>query len=184
MRYERLPRHRHAGVARRRPRGQRLRPREPRPHAPAARLLEPVGGPAVRGGHLPPRGTRRRRRRVRRQHGRAHRARGGRQVHRQRGHQRAQGLVGRVQPPLHAAELHVAGHAPAGLPAGPRRVRAGRLRRRRPRAPPARPHHLREGLAQPVCADDVREADRASTGTAGTCRSSRSSARLASRPRR
>ena len=49
------------------------------------------------------------------------------------------------------------------LPAGARRVRAGLLRRRRSRAPPADPHHHAEGLAQPVRAHHVPEDPQRST---------------------
>ena len=82
---------------------QRLRAGEPRARAPAPRLLEPARTGALRGGHLPPRGTHRRRGPVRRQHRQAHGARRGRQVHRPRGDHGGEGLVGRVQPPVHAS---------------------------------------------------------------------------------
>ena len=65
--------------------------------------------------------------------------------------------MGRVQPPVQPGEVQRAVHAPAGLPAGARRLRAGLLRRRRPGLPHADPHHHREGLAQPVRAQHVHE---------------------------
>ncbi len=61
----------------------------------------------------------------------------------------------------------------SGLPAGPRRVRAGLLRRRRSGLPHAHPHRHREGLAQPVRAQHVREDPRHRRGSNATSPSSR-----------
>ena len=70
---------------------------------------------------------------------------------------RRSGLVGPVQPALQPGELQRAARAPLRVPAGPRRLRPGRLRRGRPRPPARRPHRHPEGVAQPLRPDDVPE---------------------------
>ena len=91
------------------------------------------------------------------EHRQAHRARRGRQVRGPRAVHRRPRLVGRLQPAVQRREVQRAADAHAGVPAGPRRVRAGLLRRRRPGLPHAHPHRHREGLAQPVRAQPVHE---------------------------
>ena len=116
-----------------------LRAREPRPHQPAPRLLEPAGrgalrrgGPPLGGPALPTTGAF-----VVDTGKHTARAAADKFVVREP-HDRGARLVGPVQPALQPGELQRAPRAPVRLPAGARRVRAGRLRRGRPRPPPAR----------------------------------------------
>ncbi len=89
--------------------------------------------------------------------------------------------MGPVQPALQPGELQRAARAPLRLPAGPRRLRAGRLRRGRPRPPAGRPHRHAEGVAQPLRPDDVPQEPRRSRRRAATSPTSRSSRRPGSR---
>ncbi len=65
---------------------------------------------------------------------------------------------GQYNRPFSAGEVQRAPDAHAGLPAEPRRLRAGPVRGRRQRGPPSHPRHHREGLAQPFRAHHVLQA--------------------------
>jgi len=87
------------------------------------------GGGALRGGHPPLRRPSLSPRPVDRRHWKTHGPRGGGQVRRARADDRKRHLVGAVQPAVQSRELQHAARPPAGVPAGPRRLRPGLLRR-------------------------------------------------------
>ncbi len=105
---------------------------------------------ALRRDRLPPRSADFHQRPDHRQHRQAHRALGQRQVRGQGRHHRRARLVGRIQPPVQSRQVQRSLRPPDGFPAGPRRVRAGLLRRRRSELPPARARHHRTCVAQPL----------------------------------
>ena len=89
--------------------------------------------------------------------------------------------MGPVQPALQPGELQRAARAPVRLPAGPRRLRAGRLRRGRPRAPARRsassPRRPGTASSPARCSSRTRRSSR----RGATCPTSRSSPPRASR---
>ena len=90
--------------------------------------------------------------------GRSYRALAARQIHRQRARHQGHGRLGADQPADRAGAVRQPAPADARLSARARVVRAGPLRRRRPRIPAAGAGRQPERLAQPVRAQHVHPA--------------------------